>query len=147
MTLVGYEPGSKGYRLWNPTTRAIVLSHNVTFNKRSYLARVSGEPSASPVPLALDGPITITFSATEQQIPETLEHPRTPENPPVPSRQTTVFHTPPSHPPPQMPPPCACPVHVQRDPGTRPNSSLPGPSFGLRLPSPQRLCQNLWPNP
>ena len=30
MTLVGYEAGSKGYRLWNPKTRSIVLSHDVT---------------------------------------------------------------------------------------------------------------------
>jgi hypothetical protein len=66
MTLVGYEPGSKGYRLWNPTTQAIILSHDMTFDERSYPARASSEPSASPVPLALDGPITITFSATEQ---------------------------------------------------------------------------------
>jgi hypothetical protein len=116
--LVGYEPGSKGYRLWNPTTQAIVLSCDVTFDEHSYPARASGEPSASPVPLALDGPVTITYPATEQQLPETPEHPRTPENPPVPSRQTTVFHTPPSHPPLQMPPPYMHPVRVQRDPGT-----------------------------
>jgi hypothetical protein len=43
--LVRYELGSKGYRLWNPTTQAIVLSHNVTFNEHSYPARVSGELS------------------------------------------------------------------------------------------------------
>jgi hypothetical protein len=117
MTLVGYEPGSKGYRLWNSTTQVIVLSHGMTFDEHSYPARVSSEPSASPVPLALDGPVTITYPATEQQILETLEHLRTPENPPVPSRETTVFHTP-SCPPLQMPPPCVCLVYVQRDPGT-----------------------------
>jgi hypothetical protein len=66
MMLVGYEPGSKGYRLWNPTTQVIILSCDMTFDECSYLAGASGEPSTSPVPLALDGPVTITYSATEQ---------------------------------------------------------------------------------
>jgi hypothetical protein len=119
----------------------------MTFDKCSYLARASGELSTSPVPLTLDGPVTITFPATEQWILETLEHLRTPENPPLPSRETTVFHTPPSHPPIQMPPPHVCPVCVQRDPGTQPHLSLPGSSFSPCLPSPQCLHQNLQPNP
>ena len=33
MTLMGYKPGSKGYRLWNTNTRSIVLLCNVTFNE------------------------------------------------------------------------------------------------------------------
>jgi hypothetical protein len=33
MMLIGYELGSKGYQLWNSTTRSIILSRNVTFDE------------------------------------------------------------------------------------------------------------------
>ena len=39
MMLVGYERGSKAYRLWNPATRSIVVSANVRFDKREFPSR------------------------------------------------------------------------------------------------------------
>ena len=33
---VGYEPGSKGYRLWDKRTRSVCLSRDVTFDKSSF---------------------------------------------------------------------------------------------------------------
>jgi hypothetical protein len=47
MTLIGYEPGFKGYWLWNSTIRSIVLSHNVTFDERSFPYK---EIRQAPVP-------------------------------------------------------------------------------------------------
>jgi hypothetical protein len=112
MMLVGYEPGSKSYQLWNPKKRSIIMSCDVTFDKCCFLARVSSEPSVSPVPLVIDGPVTIEFPAIEQWNLEPSELLQTHQNPPVPSRETTVFHTPPSC------LPHACAVRIQRDPGT-----------------------------
>ena len=39
MIFVGYEPGSKGYRFWNPATRWIVVSRDVTFDEETFPAR------------------------------------------------------------------------------------------------------------
>ena len=64
MIFVGYETGSKAYRLWNPKTRSIVVSASVRFNE-SLLPRKSAQdpnpPKTSPpveqythVPLVFD---------------------------------------------------------------------------------------------
>ncbi|TFY51065.1 hypothetical protein EVJ58_g10757 [Rhodofomes roseus] len=39
MIFVGYEQGSKGYRFWNPATRGIVVSRDVTFDEETFPAR------------------------------------------------------------------------------------------------------------
>ena len=39
MIFVGYEPGSKGYCFWNPATRRIIVSCDVTFDEESFPAR------------------------------------------------------------------------------------------------------------
>jgi hypothetical protein len=78
--------------------------------------------------------VTIPFPAREQPVPTPL--PQTPQNPVLPSRQSTAFFTPPSHPP-QSPPLRPRPVWI--------DTSLPGPSFGP-LPVPPVLPQ-LRPNP
>ena len=44
---VGYEPGSKGYWLWDKNTRSIHLSRDVTFDESSFPAR-SNETSSAP---------------------------------------------------------------------------------------------------
>ena len=36
VTFIGYEPGSKGYRLWDKHTHSIHLSWDVTFDKSSF---------------------------------------------------------------------------------------------------------------
>ena len=48
VTFVGYELGSKGYRLWDKNTRSIHLSRDVTFNESSFPAR-SNETSSTPM--------------------------------------------------------------------------------------------------
>jgi len=35
-TFIGYEPGSKGYRLWDKNTRSVHLSRDVTFDESSF---------------------------------------------------------------------------------------------------------------
>src|SRR6266852_4030764 len=68
MTLVGYEPGSKGYRLWNSTTRSIVLSCDVTFDKRSFPFKEIGPSPAPPSqPTISDVLITIYYNVPSEQ--------------------------------------------------------------------------------
>jgi hypothetical protein len=111
MMLVGYEPGSKGYWLWNRSTRAIVLSHNVTFDERSFPFK-EGQSDNAPAlqPSVSDGPVTITFPTREPIVPTLL--PQTPQNTVVSSRDTTAFFTPPSHPPQNTPPSRPRPVRI-----------------------------------
>ena len=155
MMFIGYEPGSKGYRLWNPTTRAIVLSRDVTFDERSFPAKASSPPSAPPTrPLVLDGPALITLPVSEQRgsappVPpagpalaapapqivqpppqNTPSHttPKTPPNRPLEQRQETEFYTPPS----------ALPPDDSESPGLPLPSPPPAPRKRviLRLPVP-----------
>ena len=96
MTFVGYEPGSKGYRLWNSSTRAVILSHNVTFYERSFPYQKGSSPSApSTQPAVLDGPVTIEFpSGGSVPLAPAMPPPVTPPlaTPPrVPDVDTTVF--------------------------------------------------------
>jgi Integrase core domain len=111
MTLVGYELDSKGYRLWNSNTQAIILSRNVTFDERSFPVRECGQPSDAPLqPLVLEGPVSIQYNASEPGGPVP---PETPQNPAIPNRDNTVFHTPPSRPRAASPLPRVCPIRVQ----------------------------------
>ena len=45
---VGYEPGSKGYQLWDKNTHSVHLSVDVTFDENSFLSR-STETSSTPI--------------------------------------------------------------------------------------------------
>jgi len=47
VTFVGYEPGSKGYWLWDKNTCSIHLSRDVTFDESSFPAR---DKETSPTP-------------------------------------------------------------------------------------------------
>jgi hypothetical protein len=49
---VGYELGSKGYRLWDKNTRSIHLSRDVTFDKSSFPVR-GNETSPAPTSLTI----------------------------------------------------------------------------------------------
>ena len=53
---VGYEPGSKGYRLWNKHTRFVRLSRDVTFDKSCFPSKQGSETAPS-----LDSPILKPF--------------------------------------------------------------------------------------
>ena len=153
MLLIGYEPGSKGYRLWNPSTRSITLSRDVTFDERSFPYREIGAQQARlPQPTVSDGPVTVYYNTSttsdggsEPRVP-TL--PITPAPRPTPERAETEFHTPLSQPAAPTPPERPRPQRIRRNPGVPPQSALPGPAFGPpRPPSPRRLRENPRPNP
>ena len=55
VTLVGYEPGSKGYQLWDKHTRSVKLSRDVTFDESCFPSQ-QGTETPSP-----DSPIPIPF--------------------------------------------------------------------------------------
>ena len=46
-TFIGYEPGSKGYRLWDKRTRSVKLSRDVKFDEDQFPSRPSAEPRSS----------------------------------------------------------------------------------------------------
>ena len=143
--LVGYEPGSKGYQLWNSSTQVIILSCDMMFNEHSYPTKASSKQTTPPLqPLVLDGPVTIKFPEQEEQGPTP---PETPTNHPILMRDSTVFHTPPSRPPAPLPLPHTCTTRIWRDPAHPLHSALPGLSFGPPPPSPCQLWEHPCPNP
>jgi hypothetical protein len=63
MMLVGYEPGSKGYRLWDKHTHSLRLSRDVTFDKSMFPSRQGAEPRPallSPAPNFVQAPLLIS---------------------------------------------------------------------------------------
>src|SRR6266404_1438524 len=46
---IGYEPGSKGYRLWDKCTRSVHLSRDVTFDESSFPSLQGAEPYPTPM--------------------------------------------------------------------------------------------------
>ncbi len=103
MTLIGYEPGSKGYQLWNTNTRSIILSHNVTFNKQSFPYKEIGQSQAlPPQPTVLEGPVTIHYNMPTNSNGGSAPHaptlPITPAQCPTLEWAETEFHTPLSQP-------------------------------------------------
>ncbi len=55
VTLVGYEPGSKGYWLWDKHTHSVKLSRDVTFDESCFPSQQGTE---TPLP---NSPIPIPF--------------------------------------------------------------------------------------
>ena len=55
VTLVGFEPGAKGYQLWDKSTHSVRLSRDVTFNESSFPSHkgvVETQPQPTiPVPV------------------------------------------------------------------------------------------------
>jgi len=49
VTFIEYEPGSKGYRLWDKRTRSVHLSRDVTFDKSSFPSLQGAEPHPTPM--------------------------------------------------------------------------------------------------
>jgi hypothetical protein len=92
MMLIGYELGSKGYWLWNSTTRSIVLSCDVTFDERSFPYKEIGQAPVLPLqPTISDGPITIQYNlpltsnnSPKPHIPNPSVLPVTPAQSPTP---------------------------------------------------------------
>ena len=75
-TFIGYEPGSKGYRLWDKRTRSVRLSRDVKFDEDQFPSRKSDETrststtdatasreSPNPIPII---PVPVDTSTTLQ---------------------------------------------------------------------------------
>ena len=126
--LVGYEPNSKGYKLWDKNTCSVHLSRDVTFDKSSFPTRTTetklthiGAPAPSPLPLPFYPAIAVPYmpavpplpcavsstssSEDEDQVDDLLE-PKV-EQPVTPPIQATPLSTTPlvKHPPPSTLPP------------------------------------------
>jgi hypothetical protein len=49
LVFIGYEPFPKGYRLWNQSSRTIVISTDVTFNESKFpFNKSSSQPVQNP---------------------------------------------------------------------------------------------------
>ena len=53
VTFIGYESGSKGYRLWDKRTCSVHLSQDVTFDESSFPFSSGEEPCPAPTPPAV----------------------------------------------------------------------------------------------
>ena len=53
VTFIGYESGSKGYRLWDKRTHSVHLSRDVTFDESSFPSLSGDEPSPAPIPVTI----------------------------------------------------------------------------------------------
>ena len=51
VTLVGFEPEAKGYKLWDSQTCSIHLSRDVTFNESSFPSRKGSNLAPTPAPV------------------------------------------------------------------------------------------------
>ena len=133
VTLVGFEPGAKGYQLWDKSTHSVCLSRDVTFDESSFPSHkgvVETQPRPTiPVPVitmlnpAVGPllPITRAPSPTQSQssaedVENLLDQSR-PNTPP-----STIVPFPPPNSPrtpkkecttPTSPPPCEHNVHIK----------------------------------
>ena len=63
VVLVGYEPGSKGYRLWDRNTHSLRLSRDVTFDESVFPFLQGAKPHPAPeppAPISAQAPIIIS---------------------------------------------------------------------------------------
>ena len=125
MIFVGYEPGTKGYKFWNPATRSIVVSRDVTFDEESFPARSKTgnrpvTPDDSPFPDDSNQSVDDSNSVAD-------DFPHIPfPDPPVP----------PPAPEPDAPPPAppAEPAPAPEQPAAPPPVDTPRPSHRRRAP-------------
>ena len=111
-TFVGYEFGSKGYRLWNPTTRQVEVSRNVIFDETVFPAREdTGTRRANPD----DSPFPEYQPSHEDELPLPVPE----DNPPPPP-------APPADPDP-APDPAPAPQPPEEQPQLPPQAPPPPP--------------------
>ena len=160
MMLVSYEPGSKGYQLWNHKTRSIVLSHDVTFDKRCFPYKEIAQSTAAPSqPRVLDGLVTIQYNmpdnlkgGTTPQVPTVPTIPIVPTLPITPAQPTSEwaemeFHTLMLQPAAPTPSQCLQCQRIWQDPEVLPRCALRGSSLGsVEAPPLGCLHPNLWSN-
>src|SRR5580692_843226 len=139
VVFVGYEPGSKGYRLWDKNTCSVHLSRDVTFDESSfpaknieteplthqgltaspphiptpfYPANAEPDPPAAPLPPRAASP---TSSAEDEDQVDDLLEPKV-ERPAMPPTQGTLLLSTPTskRPPPSTPLPCPLASHFYK---------------------------------
>jgi hypothetical protein len=69
VTLVGFEPGSKGYQLWDKQTHSIKLSRVVTFDESSFPSQKDVE--TRPAPTQTSPVVTAPNPAVQPLLPVT----------------------------------------------------------------------------
>ena len=141
VTFVGYESGSKGYRLWDKNTRSVHLSRDVTFDESSFPARgnetsptptsqtvlpfypVNAVPNPPAMPLRAQSPTPTEGSEddVEDILSPKVERPQTPpiQGPTLPTTPNRELK------PPTSPPPHQSAVRTQQLPLT-PELRMPG---------------------
>ena len=166
VTFVRYEPGSKGYWVWDKNTRSVHLSRDVTFDESSFPSRsneTSSAPTSQPIipfyPVCAEpntpampqirAPSPTPTMGSEDDIEDILlpkvERPQTPPInllplPTTPKKELKA---------PTLPPPRQSAVHTQQLPLT-PELRMPG---GMQQQlrevdvAPQRSTQTCVPNP
>jgi transposase InsO family protein len=143
--LVGFEPGAKGYQLWDKQTHSVRLSRDVTFDESSFPSQKGVEthpasippvpviaapnPAARP-PFHIDYPVRAPSPTQSQSSAEDVEdlldpRPSTPPSvKPLPPPNTP--RTPKrEHPAPTSPPPRPSAMHIKHEP-VSPGQDMPG---------------------
>jgi len=88
MTFIGYEFGSKAYRLWNPREHKVVISSDVTFDETSFPHRLVDKPVEPTKDLGLDVPRSEGKQVKFVDIPTFVFEPGDYDPTPVPRRRS-----------------------------------------------------------
>jgi len=151
VTFIRYEPGSKGYRLWDKHTCSIHLSWDVTFDNSSFPSLSGKEPCHTPTPIKepaivipnpiakpeMQAPSPAPLNSSKEAVKDLLNRQTAqPLTPPI--RRSTPPTTPDQNQStPISPPPCQRATHFEnRSPS--PNLELSG-GFNDRLQQAQIL--------
>ncbi|GJS37167.1 retrovirus-related pol polyprotein from transposon TNT 1-94 [Tanacetum coccineum] len=70
---IGYGDGVKGYRIWSPSERRVILSRDVTFDE-DYLFRVKQDPIESKLEDGVSGKVKNVPKQVEHVVPEDMDH-------------------------------------------------------------------------
>jgi hypothetical protein len=118
VTFIGYESGSKGYRLWDKNTRSVHLSRDVTFDESSFPSLPGAEPHPAPIPIV---PATAIPNPIAQPLTRALSPAHSEEEEEKEIESLIDRHSiRPNTPPPQVPPSPITPEQLRPDPTTPP---------------------------
>ena len=97
MVFIGYEPGSKAYRLWDPTTRSVKISATVIFDETKLPNKPAPKPPVQPKPVILPAEtppthVSIDFWHEDPSLPWSGSLPPTPPSPSLPLLQIGRAH-------------------------------------------------------
>jgi hypothetical protein len=150
--LVGFEPGAKGYQLWDKQTHSVRLSRDVTFDESSFPSQKGVETHPAPIPpvpviavpnpaarppFHIEYPVRAPSPTQSQSSAEDVENlldpqPSTPPSFKVPLPPPNTPQTPKQEcPAPTLPPPRPSAMHIKHEP-VSPGQDMPG-SFTDRI--------------